>query len=171
MHKKNLVVMNVLIVFVFLLSSCAAQQPENLPTAEDLGVEQLGEITYEDILQMDWLNKFELLADSRYVVYMKSTGTDLRPPQNNGELILLGIETRTERLLSDPSESVVYWQLAPDGVRLAYLSMDKATLNKELHLLDTSTRNSTLIKDVPEEILAGFKWLSNDKLLAALPRR
>jgi len=173
MHRKNLLVMNILIIFVFLLSSCAVQQTADLPTAEDLGVEQLGEITYEDILQMDWLNKFELLSDGKYVVYMKSTGTDLAPPQNNGVLVLLGIETRTERALTDPSESVVYWQLAPDGVKLAYLSMDKATLNKELHMLDTSTRNSTLIRDVPEELLAGFKWLSNDKLLflGADPRK
>lgn len=173
MHRKNLRVMNVLIIFVFLLSSCATQQPADLPTAEDLGVEQLGEITYEDILQMDWLNKFELLSDGRYIVYMKSTGTDLGVPDNNGRLMLLGIETRTERALSDPSESVVYWQLAPDGVKLAYLSMDKATHEKKVHLLDTSTRNNTLLRDVPEELLDGFKWLSNDKLLflGADPRK
>lgn len=163
-----------IIIFVFLSMSCSSTKQVGSPLETSFPIEQTGNITFEDILKMESLNKFKLLSDGEHIVYMKSCGTDLLPPENNGVLVLLDIQDYTETILSSESVSVIAWALSPDGVKVAYTGMEKDTQDHQfLRITDTKTKKSVLLKDVPEELFTGFKWLSADTLLftGADPRK
>jgi dipeptidyl aminopeptidase/acylaminoacyl peptidase len=121
-------------------------------------------LTNDDILKMEILHHFHLAADGTKLVYLTTEGSDLLPPEDNGTLRMIDLETRSEVVLSSPNESVSIWSVSPDGSRVAYLSMPRDGDASVLTIQDLSTMAKEKIDDVPKELLAGFEWLGTDRL-------
>jgi len=139
------------------------------------GAESAGNLTPDDILQMDVLRHFHLTSDETKLVYLTTTGSDLAPPADRGTLRMIDLLTKEETTISDPYESVSFWAVSPGGSWLAYASIptegkvDGETVGEgsvsALTILNLSTLEKETRSGVSEELLNGFAWLDEDHLL------
>ncbi len=127
--------------------------------------EQEKNLTNDDILKIQELRHFSLSPDGTRIIYLRTTGTDIAQPEDNGTLMLIDLNTSKEKAISDPSESVSFFALSPDGSRVAYIAMGKVNKRSMLIIRDMTTSIRDVKKDAPDEILNGFTWLDKDNLI------
>ncbi|MBN2686783.1 MAG: S9 family peptidase [Deltaproteobacteria bacterium] len=127
--------------------------------------EASGTLVPDDILRMEVPGHFTLSPDGRNLVYIKTLGTDLNPPQGNGTLMHIDVRTGKEISISSPSESVTSYALSPDGYRVAYASVPRKGGTAALTLANLSDRSTTGLKNVTDELSQGFLWLGTERLI------
>jgi dipeptidyl aminopeptidase/acylaminoacyl peptidase len=127
----------------------------------------VGRLAPEDILQMEQLGHFALSPDGDSLVYIKTLGTDLAPPEGNGTLMHIDLQNGTEDAISSPTESVTSYALSPDGSAVAYAAVPRAGGNSTLALVSLADRRINRLQNVPEDLFDGFFWLGEDRLVFA----
>ena len=127
--------------------------------------EQSGNLTYDDILKMNYLHQFILTADEKNLVYFITEGDDLAPPGDNATLMMIETSTGKNTVLSSPDESVTEWSVSPDGIRVAYASMPRNGGESSLYIIDISTLYKVKKTEAPGELLSGFAFAGSDHLV------
>jgi WD40 repeat protein len=126
-----------------------------------------GRLAPEDILQMEQPGHFTLSPDGLTLVYINSLGADLAPPQGNGTLSYIDLQTGTEDAISGPMESVTSYALSPDGSCVVYAAMPRTGSSSTLALVRLADRSITRLQKAPEDLFDGFFWLGQDRLAFA----
>ena len=80
-----------------------------------VSAEGSGSLVPADILSMETPGHFTLSPDGGNLLYIRSVGTDLNPPKDNGTLMYIDVRPATETALSGPGDSVMSYALSPDG--------------------------------------------------------
>ncbi|PKL66094.1 MAG: S9 family peptidase [Methanomicrobiales archaeon HGW-Methanomicrobiales-3] len=118
-----------------------------------------------DILAMETPGHFTLSYDGGNLLYIRSTGSDLTPPQNNGTLMYIDVRAATERPLSGPGESVTAYALAPDGNTVVYAAMPRAGGPVSLYHTHVHDTRAKRLDNTSEELAGDFAFLGNDRLI------
>jgi dipeptidyl aminopeptidase/acylaminoacyl peptidase len=126
--------------------------------------EDTGTITIDQLLHMDIPGPISLSPDGNYLVYLKSYGAELTPEFTNNTLMLIDLRTGDESPVSGDSETVISFDLSPDGTKAAYAAVQKDSGDTVLKVVSPDTLEVTEPKNVPEALLSGFRWLNEDEL-------
>lgn len=118
-----------------------------------------------DILAMETPGHFTLSYDGANLLYIRSTGTDLAPPQNNGTLMYIDVRAATERPLSGPAESVTAYALAPDGNTVVYAAMPRAGGPVSMYRIHVRDSRAYRLDNTTDELAGDFAFLGNDRLI------
>lgn len=118
-----------------------------------------------DILSMETMGHFTLSADGENLLYIKSTGTDLTPPENNGTLMHIAVRSATETALSGPGDSVQSYALSPDGNTVVYAALPRAGGPVSLYLTHIYDKKAVRLPNVTDELAGSFAWLGTDRLV------
>jgi hypothetical protein len=130
-----------------------------------VSAEGSGSLVPNDILQMEKPGHFTLSQDGGNLVYIKSLGTDLTPPQGNGTLMYINVRSANEIVISDPAESVTSYALSPDGFHVLYTAMPCSGGVASLYLTSLTDRSRTRLNNVTDELADSFSWLGTDRLV------
>jgi dipeptidyl aminopeptidase/acylaminoacyl peptidase len=130
-----------------------------------VSAEKSGTLDPADILWMEMPGHFTLSADGANVVFIKSTGTDLAPPQNNGTLIFISLPARSETVLSVADESVTGYALSPNGYSVAYAAVPREGGEPSVYLVSLADRKKIRLSGTTQELAAGFAWLGSRRLV------
>jgi dipeptidyl aminopeptidase/acylaminoacyl peptidase len=122
-------------------------------------------LTPDDILYMETPGHFTLSADGGNLVYIRSAGTDLKPPANNGTLMYVDVNSATELALTGPDQSVTACALSPDGKTVAYAAMPREGGPVSMYLTNLTDRKRTALSGVTDEPAGSFLFLGNDRLI------
>ncbi|MBN2735237.1 MAG: S9 family peptidase [Methanomicrobiaceae archaeon] len=118
-----------------------------------------------DILGMETPGHFTLSADGQNLVYIRSAGTDLTPPANNGTLMNIDVNSAIETALTGPDKSVTAYALSPDGKTVAYASMPREGGPVSMYITDLSDKKTTALSGATDELAGSFAFLGNDRLV------
>ncbi len=118
-----------------------------------------------DILSMETPGHFTLSSDGGNLVYIRSVGTDLSPPKDNGTLMYIDVRAATETALSGPGESVMSYALSPDGNTVVYAAQIRAGGPVSMYLIHVHDKKATRLQNVTDELAASFAWLGTDRLV------
>jgi hypothetical protein len=109
-----------------------------------------------DILSMETPGHFTLSPDGGNLLYIKSVGTDLAPPMDNGTLMYIDVRPATETALSGPGDSVISYALSPDGNTVVYAAQKRTGGPTSLYLIHVHDTKAIPLKNVTDELTAGF---------------
>jgi dipeptidyl aminopeptidase/acylaminoacyl peptidase len=119
----------------------------------------------DDILFQETPGHFTLSADGGNLLYIRSAGTDLDPPKDNGTLMYIDVRAAAETALSGPGESIGSYALSPDGNTVVYASRPRAGGNVSLYLTHVHDTKAVRLPNVTDELAAGYAWLGTDRLI------
>jgi dipeptidyl aminopeptidase/acylaminoacyl peptidase len=118
-----------------------------------------------DILAMETPGHFTLSYDGGNLLYIRSTGSDLAPPYNNGTLMYIDVRAATETPLSGPAESVTAFALAPDGNTVVYAAMPRAGGPVSMYHTHVHDTRAKRLDNITDELAGTFAFLGNDRLV------
>ena len=130
-----------------------------------VSAEGSGSLVPNDILRMEEPGHVTLSPDGGNLVYIKSLGTDLTPPQGNGTLMYINVRSANEIVISDPAESVTSYALSPEGNNVVYAAIRLAGGAGSLFLTRLNDRGTTRLDNVTDELAGSFSWLGTDRLV------
>lgn len=142
------------VILVLVLSLAAPA-----PAADPAG------LVPSDILSMETMGHFTLSPDGENLLYIKSAGTDLTPPLDNGTLMYIDVRPATETALSDHDESVRSFALSPDGNTVVYASQPRAGGAVSLYLTHVHDTKPVRLLNITDEITGDYAWLGTDRLV------
>lgn len=153
--------MNPRLLPLFLLAALLITALLAIPVS----AEGSGSLVPADILSMETPGHFTLSPDGGNLLYIRSVGTDLNPPKDNGTLMYIDVRPATETALSGPSESVMSYALSPDGNTVVYSAQPRAGGPVSLYLTHVHDTKAIRLPNVTDELAAGFAWLGTDRLV------
>ena len=118
-----------------------------------------------DILAMETPGHFILSYDGGNLLYIRSAGSDLTPPQDNGTLMYIDVRAATETPLSGPAESVTAYALAPDGNTVVYAAMPRAGGPVSMYYTHVHDTRAKRLDNTTDELTGSFAFLGNDRLV------
>jgi len=118
-----------------------------------------------DILSMETPGHFPLSPDGGNLLYIRSVGTDLNPPKDNGTLMYIDVRAATETALSGPGDSVMSFALAPDGNTVVYAAQPRSGGPVSLYLTHVHDTKAVRLQNVTDELTGSFAWLGTDRLV------
>jgi len=118
-----------------------------------------------DILSMETLGHFTLSSDGENLLYIKSAGTDLISPLDNGTLMYIDVRPATETALSGPGESVQSFALSPDGNTVVYAAQMRAGGAVSLYLTHVHDTKPVRLTNITDELAGDYAWLGTDRLV------
>lgn len=118
-----------------------------------------------DILSMETPGHFTLSPDGGNLLYIKSVGTDLAPPMDNGTLMYIDVRPATETALSGPGDSVISYALSPDGNTVVYAAQPRAGGPVSLYLTHVHDTKAVRLVNITEELAGSYAWLGTDRLV------
>ncbi len=124
-----------------------------------------GSLAPADILWREVPGHFTLSPDGANLVYIKSVGTDLAPPLNNGTLMFISVRTKAGTAISGADESVTSYALSPDGYSVAYVAVPRERGDAAVYLARLAEKKTTRLPGATDELAAGFAWLGRDRLV------
>lgn len=114
---------------------------------------------------METPGHFTLSPDGGNLVYIRSVGTDLNPPKDNGTLMYIDVRAATETALSGSGESIMSYALSPDGNTVVYAAQIRAGGLVSLYLMHVHDKKATRLQNVTDELAASFAWLGTNRLI------
>ncbi|MFA4826391.1 MAG: prolyl oligopeptidase family serine peptidase [Methanoregula sp.] len=124
-----------------------------------------GSLVPADILSMETPGHFTLSSDGGNLLYIRSVGTDLNPPKDNGTLMYIDVRAATETSLSGPGDSVMSYALSPDGNTVVYAAQIRAGGPVSLYLTHVHDTKAIRLPNVTDELAGSFAWLGTDRLV------
>jgi dipeptidyl aminopeptidase/acylaminoacyl peptidase len=124
-----------------------------------------GSLVPADILSMETPGHFTLSSDGWNLLYIRSVGTDLNPPKDNGTLMYIDVRPATETALSGPGDSVMSYALSPDGNTVVYAAQPRAGGPVSLYLTHVHDTKAIRLQNVTDELAGSYAWLGTDRLV------
>ena len=130
-----------------------------------VSAEVSGSLVPADILSMETPGHFTLSSDGWNLLYIRSVGTDLNPPKDNGTLMYIDVRPATETALSGPGDSVMSYALSPDGNTVVYAAQPRAGGPVSLYLTHVHDTKAIRLQNVTDELAGSYAWLGTDRLV------
>jgi dipeptidyl aminopeptidase/acylaminoacyl peptidase len=124
-----------------------------------------GNLAPADILFAETPGHFTLSPDGSNLVYIRSAGTDLLSPKDNGTLMDIDVRSGVETALTHPDLSVTSYAVSPNGNTIVYSAMPRSGGDVSLYLTHVRDTPAVRLKGTTDELAAGFTFLGTDRLV------
>lgn len=123
-------------------------------------------MTPAEILFAETPGHFTLSPDGGNLVYIRSAGTDLLPPKDNGTLVNIDVRSDVETALTGPSQSVTSYAFSPDGYTIVYSAMPRSGGDASLYQTRVHDTSAIRLPGTTDELVTGcFAFLGTDRLV------